>query len=141
MNLIRKIPLPMRDRNDSWFWILDDKGCFTIKSCYRLLQGNVEVPYAAFWRKLGGLKLPSKVAQFVWRVCSLCLPTTVRLATKGVQVDMCCQWCRQGQETDSHVLFECEIARATWAATSIQGIVCLKLYGKALIAAQKSNVH
>lgn len=24
MSLIRKIPLPMREQNDSWFWLLDD---------------------------------------------------------------------------------------------------------------------
>lgn len=31
--LIKRIPIPMRDREDSWFWILDDKGQFTVKSC------------------------------------------------------------------------------------------------------------
>lgn len=35
--LIKRVPLPLRNREDSWFWLLDDKGVFTVKSCYRKL--------------------------------------------------------------------------------------------------------
>lgn len=30
-DLIKNIPLPMRERQDSWFWLLDEKGCFTLR--------------------------------------------------------------------------------------------------------------
>ncbi|XP_074352483.1 uncharacterized protein LOC141691612 [Apium graveolens] len=84
-NLIKKIPLSKREDHDAWFWFPDEKGCFTVKSCYRLLQGEVDAPYA-----------------------------------KCVQVDTTCQWCRQDQETDVHVLFGCEIEIATWVAVDLQ---------------------
>lgn len=29
-DLIRKIPLSLRGRKDSWVWLFDDKGCFTV---------------------------------------------------------------------------------------------------------------
>lgn len=110
--LIKKIPLSIREDEDTWYWLPDEKGHFTVKSCYRVLQGEHEAPYAQLWRKLWGLKLPGRVTHFVWRVCSFCLPTIVRLVAKRVQIDTICQWCRTHHEIDEHVLFECQIAVA-----------------------------
>lgn len=31
-NLIRQIPLSIRRKNDSWVWLFDDKGEFTVRS-------------------------------------------------------------------------------------------------------------
>lgn len=83
-NLIRRIPLSNSQENDEWMWLPEDKGCFTVRSCYRLLQGEIEAPLAQFWRKLWNLQLPGKIIYFLWRVCSLCLPTASRLAMKHV---------------------------------------------------------
>lgn len=44
----------------------------------------------------------------------------MRLASKSIQIDTWCQWCRVHHETDIHTLFECEIAGATWAAVGLQ---------------------
>lgn len=73
--LIKKVPFLRRNEDDTCFWLLDDQGCFTVKSCYRALQGEIMAPHASFWRNVWNLKLPSKIVQFFWRVCSLCLPT------------------------------------------------------------------
>lgn len=40
--LIRQIPIPGKRRDDSWFWLFDDKGEFTVRSCYRKLRGESE---------------------------------------------------------------------------------------------------
>lgn len=47
----------------------------------------------------------------------------MRLAGKKVQVDTYCQWCRIYHETDIHVLFECEMAKAVWSQVGLQGII------------------
>lgn len=112
--LIQRVPIPSKNKPDSWFWLLDDKGIFTMKSCYRLIQGEMETPHARFWRKMWSLKLPGKIINFLWRVCKLCLPTAVRLSSRSVQIDTVCQWCHIGQESDMHVLFECAFADAVW---------------------------
>lgn len=39
VELIKRIPLPMADRVDSWFWLLEEGGKFTVRSVYRWLQG------------------------------------------------------------------------------------------------------
>ncbi|XP_074352002.1 uncharacterized protein LOC141691163 [Apium graveolens] len=83
-NLIKKIPLSRREEEDSWFWLPDEKDCFLVKSCYRILQWEVEAPYAAFWKKVWSLQLPN-----------------------------------------THVLFECEVARAVWTQVGLQGIISI----------------
>lgn len=113
-NLIKKVTIPRREEKDNWFWLLDEKGCFTVRSCYRVLQWEIDAPYAKVWRRIWNLKLLNKVIHFIWRACSLCFPTTSRLAMKRVQIDLLYPWCRLYPETDKHVLFECEIAAATW---------------------------
>lgn len=37
--LIQQVPIPMRQKPDSWFWLPETKGDFSVRSCYRLLQG------------------------------------------------------------------------------------------------------
>ena len=121
--LIKRIPLPAFDKQDSWFWLFDDKGVFTVKSCYRKLQGEQNTSQGAFWKKLWAIKLPGKVVNFMWRACNSCLPTTVALVTKRVQIDIKCPWCRTENEDAIHVLFTCSFARSVWDASRLHHIL------------------
>lgn len=121
--LIKRIPLPAISRHDSWFWILDEKGIFTVKSCYRMIQGEHGTPYSVFWKKLWSMKVPGKVLNFLWRVCSSCLPTAVALTAKHVQMNVRCPWCHAGDEDDVHVLFSCEFAKSVWATSGVNDII------------------
>ncbi|XP_074359672.1 uncharacterized protein LOC141699722 [Apium graveolens] len=85
--LIRRIPIPMGDNADSWYWMLDDKGVFTVKSCYRWIQGECSNDYSDMWKKLWAIKLPEKVTNFLWRLCKGCLPTNVALLSRHVDID------------------------------------------------------
>ena len=118
--LIKRIPIPSRSIQDSWFWLFEDTGCFTVKSCYRKLQGEQVCDHAAFWRKMWSLQLPSKITTFMWRVCRNCLPTAVNLASKRVQIDTKCSWCLVRNEDDTHVLFDCSFARTVWTTLGVQ---------------------
>lgn len=44
--LIKRIPIPTRAREDLWFWMLEDKGQFTVESYYRRLHSEQSSPYA-----------------------------------------------------------------------------------------------
>lgn len=124
--LIKRIPIPMREKNDSWFWLLDDKGVFTVKSAYRWLKGECDSTYSNFWNKLWALKLPGKITQFLWRVCTGCLPTAGALSSKRIVQSAQCPWCLNETETDTHVLFTCGFARTVWAMTPVhQGLQVL----------------
>lgn len=63
--LIKYVPLSIRRRNNSWFWFLDDKGRFTVRSVNRFLQGNYNMEYSSCWKKLWSLKIPGKVSNFL----------------------------------------------------------------------------
>lgn len=121
--LIRRIPIPGRSRCDSWFWMLDNKGQFTVRSVYKQLQGSFDMQYKSFWHRLWSLKIPSKVACFLWRVCRGVLPTLMALVSKHVQVNVVCPWCYMDSESDVHILFECDFARTVWAMTGLQDYV------------------
>lgn len=40
MRLIQQIPLLMNSRDDMWCWSFEDKGEFSVRSCYRSLRGE-----------------------------------------------------------------------------------------------------
>lgn len=88
--LISKIPLPRRDKADSWYWIFEEKGDFTVRSCYRRLRNESNSLNAGFWRKIWSLKLPNKIVNFIWRACRACLPTADALISKRVNMDLKC---------------------------------------------------
>lgn len=111
-NLIMKIHLPMQNVQDSWLWMMDDKGLFTVQSCYRMLQGDNSNTRSEFWKNLWSIQLPSKIVSFLWRVCRLCLPTATALASKHVHISAKCPWCRIYNEDAVHVLFPCSFARS-----------------------------
>lgn len=121
--LISKIALPRREMQDSWYWIFDEKGDFTVMSCYRQLRGERSLLNANFWRKLWSLRLPSKVIHFVWRTCRLCLPTAVDLRSKRVNVEVTCSWCQTREENGVHVLFDCIFAREVWNAVGLSNLI------------------
>lgn len=123
VNLIQKIPLPMRQEQDSWFWPSDDKGLFTVRSCYRMLQGESVNVNSGFWKKLWSMQVPSKIVNFLWRACKLCLPTAVALVSKNVQIDVKCSWCRMYNEDAVHVLFLCSFAQSVWESTGLGHLV------------------
>lgn len=52
IELIKRIPIPEMQLNDSWFWIADENGLFSVRSCYRGLQGEIDSTYSQFWNRL-----------------------------------------------------------------------------------------
>ncbi|XP_074337145.1 uncharacterized protein LOC141674318 [Apium graveolens] len=91
--LIKQIPLSIYIFTDSWYWLLDDKGEFTVKSYYRALKGECADDCTRLWKKIWALKLPSKVAYLIWRLCRDCLPTNATLFMRYVNVEITCPWC------------------------------------------------
>lgn len=49
---ITQILITARARDDSWFWIHEDKVDFSVKSCYRRLQGEKEFMNGNFLEKI-----------------------------------------------------------------------------------------
>ncbi|XP_074377393.1 uncharacterized protein LOC141718921 [Apium graveolens] len=113
----------MEEKQDSWFWIGDDKGVFTVRSYYRWLTGEFASIHASFWNRLWSLKVPGKIVNFLWRMCRGYFPTTNALAMKRVDISINCPWYHNGVETDGHVIFGCDFAKNVWKNSEVKHLV------------------
>lgn len=112
--LIRQIPIPMRPREDDWYWILEDKGEFSVRSCYRKIHGESECVNKSYWKNIWSLQLPGKVIDFIWRASRNLLPTAADLMRKQVSICATYSWCHNGIEDTGHILFQCSFAKEVW---------------------------
>ncbi|KAL0447657.1 UNVERIFIED_CONTAM: hypothetical protein Slati_1893600 [Sesamum latifolium] len=80
---ILNIPLSATDRKDSIIWHFEEKGCFTVKTTYRLVCAMREEGSCSqlgrSWKFIWGSKAPPKVILFAWKCAMDALPTTVNL--------------------------------------------------------------
>ena len=60
-NLLLKIPFSHYAQKDELIWFKDPRGCFTTKSCYRLIMEELQLDTNVIWRQIWNLKVPSKV--------------------------------------------------------------------------------
>lgn len=77
------------------------------------------------WKHLWKLKVPAKVRNFIWRVCSKCLPTRLALLSRHVDVPLTCPVCNLEPESDYHALIACPKAKKVWPLTSIGDLSAL----------------
>lgn len=122
-NLIKQVHILMRKHDDSWYWLFDDSGRFTVRSCYRKIKGESECPDRKFWNKVWGLKLPGKVVNFVWRMCKDVLPTATNLIDKRVNIADICAWYHNHVEDSLHVLFQCDFSKDVWNAVGMLSLL------------------
>ena len=47
--LILQIPLNSRIIQDDWCWLLDSKGQYTVRSCYKMFENQPSPPNSSVW--------------------------------------------------------------------------------------------
>ena len=75
--------------------------------------------YVSSWKKLWKLFLPPKIISFLWRLCNSCIPVSVRLQDKGMNLSTCCVLCGQGQEHCWHLFYDCPYSSSCWTAANV----------------------
>ncbi|XP_031112161.1 uncharacterized protein LOC116016138 [Ipomoea triloba] len=117
---ILKIPVSP-DYEDSWFWVGDPGGTYTVKQGYRIIIGNFESSPGDFdkWSHLWKIKSPAKWKTFLWKALSNVLPTTTNLILKRVEVDPACLMCGLEHESIMHSLILCDFSRLVWHESSL----------------------
>ncbi|XP_019189723.1 PREDICTED: uncharacterized protein LOC109184133 isoform X1 [Ipomoea nil] len=101
-------------QHDRIIWVKDDKGVYTVKSCYQKLQGTFLTDQIPFRTKAWKLKLPPKIKTFFWQLCSSTLPTVDLLRLRRVQVSPICQLCSSAEESAFHLFVKCPLAISCW---------------------------
>ncbi|XP_060972158.1 uncharacterized protein LOC115717516 [Cannabis sativa] len=79
--IILGIPIQPSGGDDSWYWLAEKNGFYSVRSAYKLLQDqkhHSDNPEGhTFWKKLWSLKVPPKMKDLVWRAASNCLATKI----------------------------------------------------------------
>uniref|UniRef100_A0A2N9FGA8 Reverse transcriptase zinc-binding domain-containing protein n=1 Tax=Fagus sylvatica TaxID=28930 RepID=A0A2N9FGA8_FAGSY len=121
---IVSITLGTTSRLDQLTWRHIEKGEFTVQSAYLQLTKGLSSNAAEssnaeqtkwFWKKLWRLKVPTKCKHLLWRACTVSLPTRSGLQRRGVHIDPKCLLCGYHEETTTHILWACPLARNVWA--------------------------
>ena len=109
---------------DYWEWKLENGGCFSVKSCYSLLErletvdsgdGGVNKRVLNYiWKS----PAPLKVLAFSWTLLLDRIPTRSNLelcrVLDGGEGACVCAFCGRREETACHLFLPCEVAAKVW---------------------------
>ena len=114
---ICRTPLFVSVQQDRPTWKLKKNGIYLVRNAYRNIMGRSNIvqehDIAGRWNQVWRCKLPPSIKNFVWRVARGCLPSKVRLQTRGVNCTTQCPFC-DGQEDSLHALFLCPKSIQCW---------------------------
>ncbi|KAH9666470.1 putative reverse transcriptase/RNA-dependent DNA polymerase [Citrus sinensis] len=120
-DLIIKISLPRRPREDELIWHYGKNGQFSVKSGY---QTALQIKFPAMpsssaaskneWNIIWSLALPQKIRIFTWRAAKNLLPSAENLWKKKIIQEPTCQVCKMGMENVFHALVACKSAKKVW---------------------------
>lgn len=102
---------------DQWSWAAAGHDRFTVKGVTDLLLQRFQwgSNYVMKWAKW----VPLKCSIMAWRAEQNRLPTRVALVQRSIVIqDRLCPWCRDVDETVTHVLADCLIAARVWDCIS-----------------------
>lgn len=79
------------------------------------------------WRKLWNLKIPIRIKHLFYQVCQHCIPTSIRLIEKGMEVLNICVVCEEVRESREHVFFNIHFYSYVLACSTLSSgsLVCL----------------
>ena len=120
---IYKTPLLPSVRQDTATWRFEKNGNYSVRSAYRDIINNDpdlnQHRVTGCWNSIWNLKLPPKVKNFMWRACRNCLPTSVKLHSRGVQCPTNCAVCAGPNEDISYLFFEFGTSISCWQRTGL----------------------
>lgn len=124
VKLILKIKVAVGEE-DFKVWKHNKSGAYSTKSGYwmgyNLSSSQAKMEAEALpslnplKERIWFLKIPPKLKVFLWKCLSLALPVAEGLASRGMKVDMRCQFCGDEPESANHIFFTCHVARRVWA--------------------------
>lgn len=129
-NIIRAQPVTPSDHEDTIRWRHSRKGECTTKDAFVFLNRQMHTrtpPQGArsispeainILKKVCKHKtLPPHIKTFMWRVIRRAIATGLRAGKLSSHISTACYYCGK-EESDSHLFFHCDFARATWFAAN-----------------------
>uniref|UniRef100_A0A803P5V7 Reverse transcriptase domain-containing protein n=1 Tax=Cannabis sativa TaxID=3483 RepID=A0A803P5V7_CANSA len=115
---ILNIDLPQGDARDSWLWMGEPNGTFSIKSACRLVKGHTETTTSSpTWKTIWNSKVHHRLKFLWWQLARDSFPTRGKLSTFMNLPSNLCPLCDQQIETTMHLFWKCNLAKAIWFNT------------------------
>lgn len=111
---IYNIPLPPQNEKDSWVWLEEDHGNFTLKSAYRLLKENRQDGPLTHWSYLWNSSIHPRIKILGWQLLKDILPTKDKLVRIIPMMHNQCPMCDGEKESSHHLFWSCPFAKAIW---------------------------
>ncbi|XP_020211099.1 uncharacterized protein LOC109795944 [Cajanus cajan] len=109
---------PRAEQVDSWWWLGEPSGTYTVRSAYSAITSEVVVgSNNGAPNIIWSIPAPPKVKIFAWRMMSRGLPTVDNLASRSITIsdnDALCVFCKQDIETDYHLFCTCSVVDKVW---------------------------
>lgn len=132
---ILSIPVAETKIADHLIWMGEKKGNFSVSSCYKMLQSNLNDDPVPTWSKMWKLRLPPKVKIFCWQLNTHSLPTYGMLRTKQIYTRIYVNFVAAVMKTVSTSLFAVvlpkiagiyvEVSRTTTSPPSTTGLITI----------------
>jgi len=107
---------PYLDFEDKWVCKDGDCAEYSVNSTYGFLKGVLEEESLSLYNFFWKIKALPSTHITAWKVLVNKIATKVNLvARRGIMVDiMVCCFCREKEETTSHLSFECRVVWLVW---------------------------
>ncbi|CAN4090749.1 unnamed protein product [Withania somnifera] len=95
-------------REDELWWQGSDKGIFKVSKAYKKLNISNQQLINWPWKNIRRVKIPYKVACFVWLLPKEAVLTQDNLMKRGITLCPRCLFCGEKAETVNHLLLHCK---------------------------------
>lgn len=103
--------IKLSNKEDRVIW-KSNSDSFTSAAVYQKITDDVLVP--GNWMLIWKLKVPPRVKLFLWQGEHNKLPTYDILKQRSMIDDSICRWCKQSEESQTHLFFNCSFANLAW---------------------------
>ncbi|KAE8770061.1 hypothetical protein D1007_58250 [Hordeum vulgare] len=143
-DIVGRIPLSHTPQEDFYAWQYERSGVFSVRSCNRMvmatkarregwLNGDTGSSHPTQeetnWKRLWGVRVPSKLRMFAWRLARASLPTGQERGRRHMTTEVSCPICHAAVDTWRHALLNCNMAKSVWSLRDDEDDSLLSVYG------------
>uniref|UniRef100_A0A803Q3C6 RNase H type-1 domain-containing protein n=1 Tax=Cannabis sativa TaxID=3483 RepID=A0A803Q3C6_CANSA len=112
---ILNIGLPNAHQGDSWRWLGEPNGLFSIKSAYHIItRRRYGATPSGIWKIIWNNSIHARLKFLWWQIITNALPTRERIAMALNLQSTLCPICNKERESSFHLFWNCDYASAAW---------------------------